>query len=56
MTETCSSGCPRPQDDPQSLISLILTQLIMYVTWPWYARQLRKQGFVRTGWMTWELR
>lgn len=23
------------------------------VTWPWQARQLRKAGFVRTGWRRW---
>jgi hypothetical protein len=25
-----------------------------WVTWPWQVHQLRKAGFVRTGWRTWE--
>jgi len=30
-------------------------QLKMLVTWwPWTTRRLRKAGFTRTGWMSWE--
>jgi hypothetical protein len=25
-----------------------------YLTWPWQARQLKREGFIRTGWMRWE--
>lgn len=28
--------------------------IVDLVAWPWQARQLRKAGFVRTGWRKWD--
>ena len=26
----------------------------VWVSWPWQVRQMKRAGFRRTGWMTWE--
>jgi hypothetical protein len=28
--------------------------LRVLLTWPWQVRQLKREGFRRVGWMTWE--
>jgi hypothetical protein len=42
---------------PEPLVpwwTLAWWRLQAWVTWPWQVRVLRKAGFVRTGWRTWE--
>jgi hypothetical protein len=52
MTEYCSSGCPAPPEPPWLLsASWRIWELI---TWPLTIRALKRAGFRRTGWMTWE--
>jgi hypothetical protein len=50
--ETCSSGCPLPPALPWWIRGS--WRVWVFVTWPAQARQLRRAGFRRTGWMTWE--
>ena len=34
--------------------TLIAWRLWGWLTWPWQVRQLKRHGFRRVGWMTWE--
>jgi hypothetical protein len=34
----------------------IYDRVVTLLTWPLHVRQLRREGFVRVGWMTWEYR
>lgn len=52
--ETCSSGCPRPPDPAVPWWLLAVWRFWGLVTWPAQARQLKREGFRRTGWRTWE--
>jgi len=44
---------PLPEPEIPSLARAVW-QLYELVTWPYWTRQLRRAGFRRTGWMTWE--
>jgi hypothetical protein len=49
---TCSSGCPAPQEAPRWQIAW--WQVREFITWPATVRQLKRAGFRKTGFMTWE--
>jgi hypothetical protein len=51
---TCSSGCPEPPERTVPLWVIAVWRAWETVTWPRTARQLKRAGFRRTGWMTWE--
>lgn len=44
---------PLPEPTVPRLV-LIGWRLYGLITWPYYVRKLRRAGFRRTGWMTWE--
>ncbi len=46
---SCSSGCSPPPEP--SLFTRLCWQVYSWITWPWTVRQLKREGFVRTGWM-----
>lgn len=52
--ETCSSGCKRPPQHTVPLPVRIVWRVWGWVTWPWAIRELKRAGFVRTGWRRWE--
>jgi hypothetical protein len=54
VTGSCSSGCPRPPEPHIPWPVEIFWRLYEFVTWPAAVRQLKRAGFRRTGWMTWE--
>lgn len=54
MADESYAPKPLPPDLPLPLWSRIWSRTLIQVTWPWYARKLKRAGFVRTGWMTWE--
>ncbi len=52
MGGTCSSGCPAPPSLPW--LARAGWKAWDIIIWPLTARQLKRSGFRRTGWMTWE--
>lgn len=49
------TGKPPPEDALVPLWTLAWWKVWAALTWwPWQVRVLRKAGFVRTGWRTWE--
>lgn len=54
QVETCSSGCLRPAENRLPWPVRTAWYLRELVTWPSTARQLKRAGFRRTGWRTWE--
>jgi hypothetical protein len=54
--EHCSSGCERPADPLAGHYVLALAWWLWELAaWPWTVRELKRAGFVRTGWRTWEV-
>jgi hypothetical protein len=45
----------RPPDPPYRWWWRLRDWLWCQVTWPWQVRLLKREGFHRTGWMTWEV-
>jgi hypothetical protein len=47
-----------PKPDPGArMVSwpvLIWSRVWTYLSWPWQVRQMKRYGFRRVGWMTWE--
>jgi hypothetical protein len=48
------SGKELPPEPKISWLNDAIWWLHGWITWPYYARKLKRAGFRRTGWMTWE--
>lgn len=56
MAEETYGPKPDPGDRLVSWPALIALRVWTYLSWPWQVRQMRRSGFRRIGWMTWETR
>ena len=45
---------PLPPEPAVPLLTRLRWWAWSYLSWPWQVRQLKRAGFRRTGWMTWE--
>lgn len=46
---------PKPlPDDRVPRLVIAIWSAYQWITWPWQVRQMKKNGFRRTGFMTWE--
>jgi hypothetical protein len=48
------AGKPLPPEPHVPRLVLLWWQVRELVTWPLAVRELKRAGFRRTGWMTWE--
>ena len=54
MADDTYAPKPLPPDRMVSWPALIAMRVWTYLSWPWQVREMKRYGFRRVGWMTWE--
>lgn len=50
-----AQGKPRPPDPPYRWWWRLRDTLWSWITWPWQVALMKREGFRRVGWMSWEV-